>query len=61
MNQVSARVLAKCGLMEEGAKREYIYKGGKYRDLVEEIILADEYYELINTNHYWENDETGQN
>ena len=21
-------------------------------------ILADEYYELINTNHYWESDET---
>ena len=24
------------------------------KDLVEVSILADEYYELINTNHYWE-------
>ena len=53
-NQVSAHVFEKCGFVKEGVKREYIYKGGKYRDLVESSILADEYYELINTNHYWE-------
>lgn len=54
MNQVSAHVLAKCGFVEEGVKRDYIYKGGEYRDLVEASILADEYYELIHKNHYWE-------
>ena len=54
MNQVSAHIMAKCGFVEEGVKRDYIYKGGQYRDLVETSILADEYYELINTNHYWE-------
>ena len=53
MNQNSARTLAKCGFVEEGVKREYIYKGGKYRDLVELSILAEEYYDLIKTNHYW--------
>lgn len=53
MNQVSARLFKKCGFVEEGVKREYIYKGGEYRDLVELGILADEYHELINTNHYW--------
>ena len=53
MNQVSSRLFEKCGFVEEGVKREYIYKGGEYRDLVELGILADEYYELINTSHYW--------
>ena len=53
-NQTSAHIIAKCGFVEEGIKREYIYKGGKYRDLVEAGILADEYYKLISTNHYWE-------
>ena len=54
MNQTSAHMLAKCGFVEEGIKREYIYKGGKYRDLVTASILADEYYELIEKNQYWE-------
>ena len=54
MNQVSEHLLVKCGFVEEGVKRNYIYKGGKYRDLVEAGILADEYYTLINKNHYWE-------
>lgn len=54
INQVSSHILAKCGFVEEGVKREYIYKEGQYIDLVEAGILADEYYELINTNHYWE-------
>ena len=53
MNQVSAHLSEKCGFVEEGLKRDYIYKGGRFRDLVEASILADEYYELINTNHYW--------
>ena len=54
INPVSGKQLTKLGFVEEGIKREYIYKGGKYRDLVEASILADEYYELINKNHYWE-------
>ena len=54
MNQTSAHLLAKCGFVEEGVQRDFIYKGGKYRDLVIAGILADEYYELIEKNHYWE-------
>ena len=54
MNQASAHLLAKCGFAEEGVKRECIYKGGKYRDLVIAGILAEEYYELIDKTHYWE-------
>lgn len=52
-NPASSGTLSKCGFVEEGVKREYIYKGGEYRDLVEASILANEYYELINSNHYW--------
>ncbi len=54
-NQVSKRLFEKCGFVEEGVKRDYVYKGGRYIDLVEAGILADEYYKLIKTNHYWEN------
>ena len=57
MNQTSAHMMLKCGFVEEGIKREYIYKGGKYRDLVEAGILAEEYYKLIDTNRYWESGE----
>ena len=53
-NLASGSLLAKCGFKEEGVKRDYIFKGGNYRDLVEVSILADEYYELVGTNHYWE-------
>lgn len=53
LNQGSAHTLAKCGFVEEGVKRDYIYKGGRYIDLVEASILADDYYELIKTNNYW--------
>ena len=53
-NQTSAHILEKCGFAKEGVKREYIFKGGKYIDLVETGILADEYYAMINANHYWE-------
>lgn len=53
-NTVSANTFAKCGFVEEGVKREYIYKGGKFINLVEASILANEYYDLINANHYWE-------
>lgn len=54
INKASARTLAKCGFVEEGVKRDYIYKKGEFRDLVEASILKEEYYKLINKNHYWE-------
>ena len=54
-NQASARALAKCGFVEEGLKREYIYKGGKYQDLVELGILAHEYYEMSTKNETLQN------
>lgn len=53
-NVPSKNMYMKCGWKEEGVRRNYIYKGGKYRDLVETGVLAEDYYELINGNHYWE-------
>lgn len=43
-----------CGWKEEGIRRNYIYKGGRYKNVVETGILATEYYELVKNNHYWE-------
>lgn len=53
-NVASRGMYMKCGWVEEGIRREYIYKGGKYRDLVLTGILASEYYKLIQSNHYWD-------
>lgn len=52
-NVPSKNMYMKCGWKEEGIRRNYIYKGGKYRDLVETGVLAEDYYDLINRNHYW--------
>lgn len=54
-NIPSKSMYMKCGWKEEGIRRNYIYKHGKYRDLVETGILATDYYELIEKNHYWDN------
>ena len=55
-NIASKTMYMKCGWKEEGIRRNYIYKHGKYRDLLETGILASEYYELITKNRYWDND-----
>lgn len=53
-NIPSKNMYMKCGWKEEGVRRKYIYKNGKYHDLVETGILAEEYYELIGKTKYWE-------
>lgn len=53
-NIPSKTMYMKCGWKEEGIRRNYIYKNGEYRDLVETGILASEYYELIKDNNYWD-------
>lgn len=53
-NIPSKKMYMKCGWNEEGIRRNYVFKRGKYRDIVEAGILAEEYYKLIETNHYWE-------
>lgn len=53
-NKASQGLYKKCGWVEEGKRRKYIYKKGEYRDLVLSGILACEYYELIKKINYWE-------
>ena len=53
-NAASKGLYKKCGWVEEGVKREYVYKKGHFRDLTIVGILASEYYSLIEQNHYWE-------
>lgn len=53
-NAASKGLYKKCGWVEEGIKREYVYKKGKFRDLTIVGILASDYYQLIDRNHYWE-------
>lgn len=53
-NVVSRGMYMKCGWIEEGTRRNYIYKNGKYNDLFIGGILASEYYELVQKNHYWD-------
>lgn len=54
-NIPSKNMYTKCGWKEEGVRRNYIFKGGKYRDLIETGILAEEYYKIIAERNYWDN------
>lgn len=52
-NIASVKLYKKCGWIEEGVRREYIFKNGEFRDLTVVGILASEYYALIKENNYW--------
>ena len=54
-NVPSKNMYMKCGWKEEGIRRNYIFKHGEFRNLVETGILASEYYDLIKESDYWEN------
>lgn len=54
-NEASKSLYTKCGWHVEGVRRQYVFKRGKFRDLSVVGILASEYYELIQRNHYWDN------
>lgn len=52
-NYQSKKMYMKCGWKEEGIRRDYIYKNGHYRDLVQSGVLAKDYYKLIDETNYW--------
>lgn len=52
-NVASIRLYSRLGWKAEGVRREYIYKGGEYRDLVVVGILASDYYKLVESGKYW--------
>jgi RimJ/RimL family protein N-acetyltransferase len=53
-NMASIGLYKKCGWVEEGIRRNYVFKNGGYRNLVVVGILAEEYHKLIEENHYWD-------
>lgn len=53
-NTASKNMYKYCGWVEEGVRRNYIFKNGEYRDLAIVGILADEYHQLVEKNHYWD-------
>lgn len=53
-NIASKNMYMKCGWQEEGCFRSYIFKKGKYRDLIPTGILKEDYEKLILENHYWD-------
>lgn len=53
-NIASKNMYMKCGWKEEGIKKQCVFKRGKYRDLILTGILAQDYYDLIEKNHYWD-------
>ncbi len=54
-NEISEKLYVnKCGWKKEGVSRNYIFKKGKYYDLVWVGILREEYYNTVNRLKYWE-------
>lgn len=52
----SQKLYKKCGWVEEGVQREYVFKKGEFRDLVIVGVLASDYYALIEKNKYWDDE-----
>lgn len=53
-NSASLRVCEKVGFKVEGTQRQAVYKNGEFFDLVMMGCLKEDYYNLINENHYWD-------
>lgn len=53
-NSASKALYTKCGWKEEGVRRDYIYKQGRWRDLIVVGILDSEYRKLIEEKRYWD-------
>lgn len=52
-NMASKAMYQKCGWKEEGVQEEYIFKNGKYHDLVISRILKKEYEQIVVEKKYW--------
>lgn len=52
-NAASLRLYEKCGWRREGLKRECVYKGGEWKNLVAVGILESDYRDLAAATHYF--------
>ena len=55
-NIASKKLYMNCGWKEEGVRRKFVYKHGEWRDLVITGVLAEDYYKIVEENHYWGDD-----
>ena len=53
-NTASIRTMTKAGFVQEGLRRQAVYKNGKYIDLLLLGITKADYYENLQKNPYWE-------
>ncbi len=53
-NIASKAMYTKCGWKVEGVRKEYVFKGGEWRDLTVVGVLESDYRKLIASNHYWD-------
>lgn len=53
-NKISLHVCEKVGFKIEGVQRQAVYKNGRYVDLIIMGCLKNDYEELIEKNHYWD-------
>ncbi len=52
-NQASLRMMQKVGYKIEGTKRQAVYKGGKYHDVIFLAALKEDYERVVNETGYW--------
>ncbi len=52
-NKASLNMQKRCGYVEEGRLEKAIFKNGKYHDLILTRLFANEYYEFIKKEKYW--------
>ena len=53
-NAASQKVCERVGFKREGVMRKAIYKNGEFHDVIMYGCLRSDYEELIEANHYWE-------
>jgi len=53
-NKASMALHKKCGWLVEGVRRQSVFRGGRFWDLVHVSILADEYRSVVARTGYWE-------
>jgi RimJ/RimL family protein N-acetyltransferase len=52
-NTISINLYKKLGWVEEGVRRNHLYRKGKYWDYILVGVTREDYYKLIKQNNYW--------
>lgn len=58
-NQVAFNMITKkCGWKEEGRRRNWYFRNNRYWDRIEVGLTRQDYFELIESNNYWQDDKS---